>query len=74
LDVFNDVFKQARVSAVMKSGMLSLSFLDCVSVCEGMPNFFPLQPEDSSNGPRGHSFVEFVHQGCSSRGDLVHAK
>jgi hypothetical protein len=73
LDIFSDFFKQARAYAVIKSAMLSMSFPDCVSVCQGISNGFHLQIEDSSNDPGGHSFMEFVHREHASRGDLVHA-
>jgi hypothetical protein len=74
LDVFRDLFKQARLHVLIKSAMLSVSFPDCTNVCQGMPNFFPLQVEDSSNDPGEHSFVEFVHRGHASRGYLVYPK
>jgi hypothetical protein len=65
LDVFNDLFKQAHVPVhvVIKSAMLSMSFPDRVTACQGMPNFFLLQVEDSSSGFGVHSFAEFVHRG-----------
>jgi hypothetical protein len=74
LDGFRDLFKQAGAHVVIKSAMLLMSFPDCVAVCQGMPNFFPLQVEDSSSGFGEHSFLEFVHRGQTSRGDLVRAK
>jgi hypothetical protein len=62
LDVFRDLFKQGRVHVVIKSEILSMSFPDCVTVCQGVLNFFPLQVEDSSNGSSEHPFREFVHR------------
>jgi hypothetical protein len=74
LDVFGEIFKPARVCAVIKSAMLSMSFPDCVTVCPGMANFFPLQVEDSSSVFGDHSFVELVYREHTERGELVQAK
>jgi hypothetical protein len=57
LDVFQDIFQQAHLHVLIKSAMLSMSFPDGVSVCQGIPKFFPLQIEDSSNGPGENSSV-----------------
>jgi hypothetical protein len=62
------------VYVVIKSTICSMSFRDCLTVGQGMLNFFPLQIEESSIGFSEHSFVEFVHRGHISRGDLVQAK
>jgi hypothetical protein len=68
LDVFRDLFKQARVNVVIMSAMLSMSFPDCVTVCEDKPNLCPLQVEDSSHDPGGHPFVKFAHRRPRERG------
>jgi hypothetical protein len=74
LGILSNPFKQEFLSVAFKCGMVSVSFLACITLCQGMPNIFRLNFEDSSNGFDGQLFSEFIPCKGFSIEDLVGAK